>query len=89
MTPDLVGQIARDAIEITLILSLPILGVGLVIGLLISLFQAVTQIQEASLAFVPKIVVVLIVLLILSPWMMRKMMFYTEQLIVNLPQYAR
>ena len=89
MTPDLVGQIARDAIEITLVLSLPILGVGLVIGLLVSLFQAVTQIQEASLAFVPKIVVVLIILLVLSPWMMRKMMFYTEQLIVNLPQYAR
>jgi len=89
MTPDLVGQIARDAIEITLVLSLPILGVGLVIGLLVSLFQAVTQIQEASLAFVPKIVVVLIILLVISPWMMRKMMFYTEQLIVNLPQYAR
>jgi flagellar biosynthesis protein FliQ len=89
MTPDLVGQIAREAIEITLVLSLPILGVGLVIGLLVSLFQAVTQIQEASLAFVPKIVVVLLILLVLSPWMMRKMMFYTEQLIVNLPQYAR
>jgi flagellar biosynthesis protein FliQ len=89
MTPDLVGQIARDAIEITLVLSLPILGVGLVIGLLVSLFQAVTQIQEASLAYVPKIVVVLVILLFLSPWMMRKMMFYTEQLIVNLPQYAR
>jgi flagellar biosynthetic protein FliQ len=89
MTPDLVGQIARDAIEITLFLSLPILGVGLVIGLLVSLFQAVTQIQEATLTFVPKIIVVLLVLLVLSPWMMRKMMFYTEQLIVNLPQYAR
>jgi flagellar biosynthesis protein FliQ len=89
MTPDLVGQIARDAIEITLVLSLPILGVGLVIGLLVSLFQAVTQIQEASLAFVPKIVVVLVILLVLSPWMMQKMMFYTEQLIVNIPQYAR
>jgi flagellar biosynthetic protein FliQ len=89
MTPDLVMQIARDAIEITLVLSLPILGLGLAIGLLVSLFQAVTQIQEASLAFVPKIVVVLVILLVLSPWMMRKMMFYTEQLIVNLPQYAR
>jgi flagellar biosynthetic protein FliQ len=89
MTPDLVGQIARDAIEITLFLSLPILGVGLVIGLLVSLFQAVTQIQEATLTFVPKIIVVLLMLLVLSPWMMRKMMFYTEQLIVNLPQYAR
>ena len=89
MTPDLVGQIARDAIEITLFLSLPMLGVGLVIGLLVSLLQAVTQIQEATLTFVPKIIVVLVVLLFLSPWMMRKMMFYTEQLIVNLPQYAK
>jgi flagellar biosynthetic protein FliQ len=89
MTPDLVGQIARDAIEITLFLSLPILGVGLVVGLLVSLFQAVTQIQEATLIFVPKIIVVFVMLLILSPWMMRKMMFFTEQLIVNLPQYAR
>ena len=89
MTPDLVGQIARDAIEITLFLSLPILGVGLGVGLLVSLFQAVTQIQEATLAFVPKIIVVFLLLLVLSPWMMRKMMFYTEQLIVNLPQYAR
>ncbi len=89
MTPDLVGQIARDAIEITLFLSLPILGVGLVVGLLVSLFQAVTQIQEATLVFVPKIIVVFLMLLVLSPWMMRKMIFYTEQLIVNLPQYAR
>jgi flagellar biosynthetic protein FliQ len=89
MTPDLVGQIARDAIEITLFLSIPILGAGLVVGLLVSLFQAVTQIQEATLIFVPKIIVVFVMLLILSPWMMRKMMFYTEQLIVNLPQYAR
>jgi len=89
MTPDLVGQIAREAIEITLFLSIPILGVGLVVGLLVSLFQALTQIQEATLIFVPKIIVVFLMLLILSPWMMRKMMFYTEQLIVNLPQYAR
>jgi len=89
MTPDLVGQIARDAIEITLVLSLPILGAGLGIGLLVSLFQAVTQIQEATLTFVPKIVLVLLLLLLLSPWMMRKMVFHTEQLIVNLPQYAR
>jgi len=89
MTPDLVGQIARDAIEITLFLSLPILGVGLVVGLLVSLFQALTQIQEATLIFVPKIIVVFVMLLVLSPWMMRKMMFYTEQLIVNIPMYAR
>ena len=89
MTPDLVMQIARDAIEITLYLALPILGVGLVVGLLISVFQATTQIQEATLTFVPKLVVVLVSLLFLSPWMMRKMISYTEQVIVNLPQYVK
>ena len=89
MNPDLVGQIARDAIEITLYLALPILGVGLVVGLLISVFQAMTQIQEATLTFVPKLVVVLVALLFLSPWMMRKMLTYTEQIIVNLPQYVK
>jgi flagellar biosynthesis protein FliQ len=89
MTPDLVGQIAREAIEVTLFLSIPILGAGLVVGLLVSHFQALTQIQEATLTFVPKIIVVFLMLLVLSPWMMRKMVFYTEQLIVNLPQYAK
>jgi flagellar biosynthetic protein FliQ len=89
MNPDLVGQIAREALETTLFLSLPILGTGLIVGLLVSLFQAVTQIQEATLVFVPKIVVVFVALLVLSPWMMRKMMFYTEQLIVNLPHFVK
>jgi flagellar biosynthetic protein FliQ len=89
MSPDLVMEIAKDAIEITLYLSLPILGVGLIVGLLVSLFQAVTQIQEATLTFVPKIVATLISLLFLLPWMMNKMMSYTEQMIVNIPRYLR
>jgi flagellar biosynthetic protein FliQ len=89
MSPDLVTQLARDAIEVTLYLALPVLGVGLIVGLLVSLFQAVTQIQEVTLVFVPKIIVVLVSLLFLSPWMMQKMMHYTEQLITNLPQYVR
>jgi flagellar biosynthetic protein FliQ len=89
MSPDLVTQLARDAIEVTLYLTIPILGIGLIVGLLVSLFQAVTQIQEVTLVFVPKIIVVLVSLLFLSPWMMQKMMHYTEQLITNLPQYVR
>ncbi len=89
MNPDVVTQLARDAIEITLFLSIPILGIGLVVGLVVSLFQAVTQIQEATLVFIPKIIVVLVSLLLLSPWMMQKMMHYTEQLILNLPRYIR
>jgi flagellar biosynthetic protein FliQ len=89
MSPDLVVDIAKDTIEITLYLSLPILGVGLIVGLLVALFQAVTQIQDASLTFVPKIVATFICLIFLLPWMMNKMMSFTEQLIVNIPRYIR
>jgi flagellar biosynthetic protein FliQ len=89
MSPDLVLDIAKGAIEITLYLSLPILGISLIVGLLVSLFQAVTQIQEATLTFVPKIVAMFISLLFLLPWMMNKMIHYTEQIIVSIPQYIR
>jgi flagellar biosynthetic protein FliQ len=89
MNPELVVDIAKDAIEITLYLSLPILGIGLIVGLLVSVFQAVTQIQEATLTFVPKIVATFISLLFLLPWMMNKMMSFTEQIIVNIPRYIR
>jgi flagellar biosynthetic protein FliQ len=89
MNSDMIVGIARDAIEITLYLSLPILTVGLVVGLVVSVFQAVTQIQEMTLSFVPKIVAILVSLLLLLPWMMSKMIAYTEQLLVNIPRYAR
>lgn len=88
MNPDLVLPIAKEAIEVTLFLSLPIMGVGLLVGLFVSLFQAVTQIHEMTLTFVPKIIAVLICLLFLLPWMMQKMIFYTEQLLLHLPNYA-
>ncbi len=89
MNPDFVTQVARNAIEVTLFLALPILGVGLVVGLVVSLFQAVTQIQEVTLVFVPKIVAVLLCLMLLSPWMMRKIMFFTEQIMLNIPTYVK
>jgi flagellar biosynthesis protein FliQ len=89
MSPELVVSIAKDAIELTLYLSVPILGVGLVVGLAVSIFQAVTQIQEVTLTFVPKIVAVLLSLLFFLPWMMNKMTDYTEHLITNIPQYIR
>jgi len=89
MNSELVAGIAKETIEITLYISLPILGVGLVVGLLVSLFQAVTQIHEMTLTFVPKIVAVLLSLFFLLPWMMQKMIFFTERLITQLPQYAR
>ncbi|MGB9697783.1 MAG: flagellar biosynthesis protein FliQ [Thermodesulfobacteriota bacterium] len=88
MTPDFVGQIAKEAIEVILFISLPFLGVALIVGLIISIFQAATQIQEASLLIVPKIVVFLLTLLLLSPWVMQKMIGYTEDLLANLPRYV-
>jgi flagellar biosynthetic protein FliQ len=88
MSPESVIQIAKGAIEITFFISLPILGVGLTVGLVVSLFQAVTQINEMTLTFVPKIVAVLLSLFFLLPWIMQKMMAYTEQLILQLPQYV-
>jgi flagellar biosynthetic protein FliQ len=87
MSPEFVVQLAKEAIEITLYLSLPIMGIGLVVGLIVSLFQAVTQIHEMTLTFVPKIIAVLVSLLFLLPWMMQKIIFYTEQLLTQLPRY--
>jgi flagellar biosynthetic protein FliQ len=89
MNPELVMDIAKEAIEVTLYVSLPIMGVGMVVGLIVSLFQAVTQIHEMTLTFVPKIVAVLFGLIFFLPWMMQKMLYYTEQLIIQLPRYVR
>ncbi|MBM4307357.1 MAG: flagellar biosynthesis protein FliQ [Deltaproteobacteria bacterium] len=89
MNPELVVRIAKEAIEITLYLSLPIMGVGLIVGFIISLFQAVTQMHEVTLTFVPKIVAVLLSLLFFMPWMLQKMIYYTEQLLNQLPGLVR
>ena len=89
MNPDVVLKIAKDMIEITLFISLPIMGIGLIVGLFVSLLQSLTQMHEMTLVFVPKIIAVLLGLLFLLPWMMQKLVFYTQNLIVSLPQYAR
>ena len=85
----MVVGLARNAVEITLLISLPMLGLGLIVGLAVSIFQAVTQIQEMTLTFVPKIVAVLVGLLIAFPWMMNKMVDYTRDIIVNIPHFIK
>jgi flagellar biosynthetic protein FliQ len=70
--------LARQAIEVALFLALPMLGVSLVVGVLISVLQAATQIQEMTLTFVPKILSMFIALLIAFPWMMDKMLNFTR-----------
>ncbi|WP_456433533.1 flagellar biosynthesis protein FliQ [Thermosulfuriphilus sp.] len=89
MNQEMAVGMARQAVEITLLLSLPMLGIGLVVGLLVSIFQAATQIQEMTLTFVPKIVAVLLALVIFFPWMMEKLVTYTVALIVGIPDIIR
>ncbi len=89
MTPEFVIELAKQAIILTLLLSMPMLGLGLIAGLAISVFQAVTQIQEMTLTFVPKIIAVFIGLLFAAPWMMEKLMAFTTNIITNIPMYIR
>ena len=89
MTPEAVVTIARQALEITVILSAPLLVTALVIGVLISLVQAVTQIQEQTLSFVPKFLAIVIVFLLTLPWAMDLMMRYAIELFLSFQRFAR
>ncbi len=84
MSPEFVLSIAREGITTTLLVAAPILGIGLSVGLLVSIFQATTQIQEPTLAFVPKIAAVLLALLIFGGWIMRIVTTFTLTLWENL-----
>ncbi len=89
MTPEFVATIGKDAIEVALMISVPILLCGMLVGLIVSIFQAVTQIQEMTLTFVPKIIAVFVALLIFSSWMLDKMVTFTTRILTNLPVYIR
>jgi len=85
MTPQYVLALGREAIMMTLMVSAPMLGFGLVVGLLISILQAVTQIHEMTLTFIPKIVAVAAALLIFLPWMINMLVDFTTRLLVAIP----
>ncbi|WP_027718838.1 flagellar biosynthesis protein FliQ [Desulfovirgula thermocuniculi] len=85
MTDTAAIQVAREAIMMIVVLSLPVLAASLLVGLVISVLQATTQVQEQSLTFVPKILAVFLVLFIFAPWMVRLMVNYTTRLINRLP----
>jgi flagellar biosynthetic protein FliQ len=89
MTVDLVKEISGEAFRTVLLVSGPVLLVSMVVGLVISLFQAVTQIQEFTLTFVPKIIAVFITLFLFFPWIARIMMTYTIELFTKIPTYIR
>jgi flagellar biosynthetic protein FliQ len=80
MTPELVVQLARRSFEVTLLLAAPLLLASLIVGLIISVFQAVTSINEATLAFAPKIIAVMVAMIIFFPWMMSYMSDFTREI---------
>jgi len=88
-TPEFVVNFAQEAIKITLLVSMPMLLLGLIVGVAISIFQAVTQIQEMTLTFVPKIVIVMTALLYFSSWMLEQLMQFTITTINQIPYYIR
>jgi flagellar biosynthetic protein FliQ len=80
MTEELVVEVLTDAFYTTFMILLPVLGVSLIIGIFISIFQAATSIQEMTLTFVPKILATAVTLIFLFPWMMQKMVAITTKL---------
>lgn len=89
MTPEFVVNFAQEAIKVTILVSMPMLLLGLIVGLAISIFQAVTQIQEMTLTFVPKILIVLVALLFFASWMLEQLMHFTMTTIDQIPYYIR
>jgi len=89
MTADVVVGLMAETIKTMLLVSGPMLIVGLVVGVLISLFQAVTQIQEMTLVFVPKIVAVMVTLIAALPWIIGLMVNFTQNIFANIPMYIK
>ena len=85
MSGDMVIQIGQEALMVVLIVSAPMLGLGLSVGLLVSVFQATTSIQEQTLAFIPKILAVFVAILIFGPWMLRIMVELFSAIFTNIP----
>jgi len=85
MTPDLVIHMAKQSIFTIILIAAPMLLIALAVGLLVSVFQAMTQIQEQTLAFIPKILAVFISIIVFGPWMLTMLLDYTRDLFQNLP----
>lgn len=89
MTPEFIMDTGRRAMEVTLLLSAPMLLLGLVAGLIVSIFQAVTQINEMTLTFIPKLIAIFLGLILFLPWMLQTMTEYTTAIFVNIPNYVK
>ncbi|KXS40614.1 MULTISPECIES: flagellar biosynthesis protein FliQ [unclassified Candidatus Frackibacter] len=88
MTEQLVIDLGRTALMKVLMVTAPMLGLGLLTGLLVSIFQATTQIQEQTLAFIPKILAVLGAIIVFGPWMLNVLLDFVRNLFINIPSYV-
>lgn len=89
MTPEFITGFFIEAIKMAVYLSAPMLLTGLAVGLLVSIFQAATSINEMTMTFIPKMLAVAVALIIAFPWMLQLMVDFTQSLITNLPVYIR
>ncbi len=89
MTPDFITGFFIEALKIAILLAAPMLISGLVVGLIVSMFQAATQINEMTLVFIPKMLAVGLALLIFFPWMLQTIVDFTQNLFANIPLYAK
>ena len=89
MTEELVVYLGQESLKTAGLLALPLLGSALLIGLAVSVFQAITQINEATLTFIPKIVVVAVVIILVGPWMLDVLSGYATGLFANIAEYVR
>jgi flagellar biosynthetic protein FliQ len=85
MTPEQVIGLSQHALQVLLLISAPVLGVALAVGLLVSVFQAATQINEMTLSFIPKLVAILLTLLLTGSWMLSMMTDYVRELFGTIP----
>ena len=89
MSEEIILRLAKQTLETVLLVSAPMLGAGLIVGVIISILQIITSIHDTALAFVPRIVVTFVVFLIVFPWMMTTMVSYTHTLLGSFENYLR
>ncbi|MCS6957947.1 MAG: flagellar biosynthesis protein FliQ [Aquificaceae bacterium] len=89
MSPDMVISFGQKALEMALMLSAPVLIATFLVGLIISILQSATQIQEMTLSYIPKIIAAYVTVLLLGAWMLNKLLDYTKELIINIPNWLR
>jgi flagellar biosynthesis protein FliQ len=87
MRSDLALQLVGELLWNAVLISAPLLGLTLLVGLVVSVLQAVTQVQEMSLSFVPKLIVAVATLVLFGPWMLKKLTLFASTLITNIPAY--